>query len=190
MNSKLSVNITNGTLEVEGSEDFVKEIYKDFKELIEKANFQTPDPSADDTPEKTEKEKVKRTSAKMSSAGTKPKTKPTGEVKFLTDLNLRPKGKDSLKDYAAKYEIKSGEELTLMIVYYLKEILKEQKVTINHIFTAYKELGEKIPQHFRQTLTNQKNRKNWIDVADWDDIKYTIPGMNHMEHDIVKKNVK
>lgn len=190
MNSKLSVNITNGTLEVEGSEDFVKEIYKDFKELIEKANLPTPDPKVDDIPETKEKEKIKKTSTKTVSTGTKAKTKPTGDVKFLTDLNLRPKGKDSLKDFAAKYDIKSGEELTLMIVYYLKEILKEQKVTINHIFTAYRELGEKIPQHFRQTLTNQKNRKNWIDVTDWEDIKYTIPGMNHMEHDIAKKNGK
>ena len=104
---------------------------------------------------------------------------------MITDLNLRPKGKPSLKDFAAKYVIKSGEELSLLIVYYLKEELKET-VTVNHIYSCYKELGNKIPQYFKQTLTNQKNRKNWIDVDDWNDIKYTTPGMNYMEHDITK----
>lgn len=189
MNSKVSINITNGTLEVEGTEEFVREIYKDFKELIAKADLTTPDSAEEESKSSTSRipaAKVKTTK----NSGTKSKSKPTGDIKFLTDLNLRPKGKESLKDYFAKYDIKSGEEFSLMIVYYMKEVLKEQKVTLNHLFTAFKELGEKIPQHFKQTLINHKNRKNWIDVSDWEDIKYTIPGMNHMEHDIAKANGK
>jgi len=117
--------------------------------------------------------------------GDSSKTKVSNNLKVITDLNLRPKGKISLKDFAAKYMIKSGEELSLLIIYYLKEELKET-VTVNHIYSCYKELGNKIPQYFKQTLTNQKNRKNWIDVDDWNDIKYTTPGMNYMEHDITK----
>lgn len=113
------------------------------------------------------------------------KTRASNKFKVITDLNLRPKGKASLKEFAAKYVIKSGEELSLLIVYYLKEELKET-VTANHIYSCYKELGNKIPQYFKQTLSNQKNRKNWIDVDDWNDIKYTTPGMNYMEHDITK----
>jgi 6-pyruvoyl-tetrahydropterin synthase len=184
MNSKLSINITNGTLEVEGSEEFVKEIYNDFKELLEKGNVSSPEIKDNRESQAKPNSPPRRSTLKAGSGGSK--AKPTGDIKFLTDLNLRPNGRDSLKDYSAKYDIKTGEELSLMIVYYLKEVLKEEKVTLNHLFTAYKELGKKIPQHFRQTLTNQKNAKNWIDVSDWEDIKYTIPGMNHMEHDIVK----
>lgn len=122
---------------------------------------------------------------KSKASGDATKTKVQNSFKVLTDLNLRPRGKPSLKDFASKYSIKSGEELSLLIVYYLKEELKET-VTVNHIYTCYKELGNKIPQYFKQTLTNQKNRKNWIDVDDWNDIKYTTPGMNYMEHDITK----
>lgn len=122
---------------------------------------------------------------KTVSVGDTSKTKVSSNLKVITDLNLRPKGKTSLKDFAAKYVTKSGEELSLLIVYYLKEELKE-RVTVNHIYSCYKELGNKIPQYFKQTLTNQKNRKNWIDVDDWNDIKYTTPGMNYMEHDITK----
>jgi len=122
---------------------------------------------------------------KSAGVGDTAKTKVSNNLKVLTDLNLRPKEKISLKDFAAKYGIKTAEELSLLVVYYLIEELKET-VTINHIYSCFKELGKKIPQHFKQTLTNQKNSKNWIDVDDWNDIKYTIPGMNHMEQDITK----
>ena len=107
------------------------------------------------------------------------------ELKFLPDLNLRPKGKVSLKEFTSKYSSKTSDEIFLLIVYYLKEELKIT-VTQNHIFTCLKELGKKIPQHFRQTLTNSKNSKNWIIVDDWSDIKYSTSGMNYVEHDIAK----
>jgi hypothetical protein len=122
---------------------------------------------------------------KTIATGDNPKIKNSGMLNVLIDLNLRPKDRMSLKDFAEKYSIKSGEELTLMIVYYLKEILNET-VTLNHIYSCYKELGKKIPQYFKQTLTNQKNKKNWINVDDWNNIKFTIPGMNQMEHELKK----
>lgn len=188
MDCKLTINIATGHLEVEGSESLVKEIYKDFKEFLSQSSAQLPfdmnlkykNQGASD--ENSGKGHKPKNNSKMGGAQ---KPKNSNELKVLTDLNLRPRGKTSLKDYAASFEIKNAEELTLLIVYYLKEELKE-KVSINHIFTCFKELKKKIPQHFRQTLTNQKNSKNWIDVSDWEDIKYTVPGMNHMEHDFSK----
>lgn len=192
MNSKLLINLHNGTLEVEGSEDLIKEIYSDFKHLLADADSsKKQDESGDKKP--VDQIIKKQTANKKKSSSTKshssPKPKSSGDPKMLTTLNLRPKGKMALKDYAAKYSIKTTEELSLLIVYYLIEELKE-KVSIDHIYTCYKELGKKIPQHLRQTLINQKNNKNYIDINDWDDIKFTIPGMNHMEHDIAKADGK
>src|SRR5690242_1420859 len=138
MNSKLSINLTNGTLEVEGSEEFVREMYKDFKELLENGNVNLPDLKDNGTKPPKAGKPQKKSATKPHAGGAK--SKPAGDLKFLTDLNLRPKGKDSLKDFSKKYEIKVAEELTLMVVYYLKEVLKEGKVTLNHLFTAYKEL--------------------------------------------------
>lgn len=181
MDCKLSINLTTGQLEVEGSEALVKEIYKDFKEMISNGNT----PAIYTPPATNPAGAVSNTREKRSSSGGAPKTKVSNDLKVLTDLNLRPKGKTSLKDFAAKYVIKSGEELSLLVVYYLKEELKET-VTQNHIYSCFKELGKKVPQHFKQTHTNNKNSKNWINVDDWNDIKFTVPGMNHMEHDITK----
>ena len=191
MDSKLSINLTTGQLEVEGSEALVKEIYKDFKEMISKGvpiSPFVPTPASSQVENPSGKEGSG--SPKVKASGN-PKTKPSKELKVLTDLNLRPEGKVSLKDYAARYTMKTAGELILVIVYYLKEELKET-VTLNHIYSCYIELNKKIPQHFKQVLTNCKNNKNWIDVDNWNDIKFTIQGMNHMKHDIKKatKNAK
>jgi hypothetical protein len=106
-------------------------------------------------------------------------------ITFLTELNLRPKGKESFKDFVANYNIKTSEELNLLIIYYLKDVLNE-KVTLSHIYTCLKDLGKKIPTHLKQVLINNKNKKNWINLADWDDIKFTTAGMNYIEHDLIK----
>jgi hypothetical protein len=188
MSSKLTINLSNGQLEVEGSEDFVKEMYLDFKKLLSQnpikeheAQSQIREPEITSSEKKTGKSKSQKTKKPQTT-----KVKHGSDLKFLTDLNLRPKGKDSLKDYSSRDQVKTAADLTLLIVYYMKEVLGLDKVTVNHIYTAYKEIGKKIPTPLKQVLTNHKNSKNWIDVSDWEDIKFTIPGMNHVEHDLLK----
>lgn len=191
MNSKLTINLNTGLLEVEGSEELVREIYHDFKILIEKVpvkaneNTDSNDFSRDGTFDDIEVSTSKSKKSKSTKVKTSSSPKASSDMIFLNDLNLRPKGKESLKDFAAKYQNKTTEELTLLIVYYLKEELKET-VTLAHVFTCLKELGKKIPTHLKQVLTNNKNNKHWIDLNDWNDIKYTVAGMNYMEHDFTK----
>jgi hypothetical protein len=191
MNCKLTINLNTGHLEVEGSEELVREIYHDFKLMMERIPIkETGDTEQNDLDEENTNSEVitlpnKSKKSKSVKARSTSSQKTNGEIKFLTDLNLRPKGKESLKDFAAKYQIKTSEELSLLIIYYLKETLQET-VTLGHIFTCLKELGKKIPTHLKQVLTNNKNTKHWIDLSDWNDIKYSISGMNHMEHDFTK----
>jgi hypothetical protein len=192
MNCKLTINLNTGHLEVEGSEELVREIYHDFKVMIEKSPIKKAENGGTRNIEENEEPLDENTTSVSKSKKAKPvKTKSTAnpktsvDMKFLTDLNLRPKGKESLKDFAAKYQIKTSEELSLLIIYYLKETLQET-VTLAHIFTCLKELGKKIPTHLKQVLTNNKNTKHWIDLSDWNDIKYSVAGMNYMEHDFAK----
>jgi len=110
------------------------------------------------------------------------------ELKFLSELNLKPAGKDTLITFAAKYKIGSNDELFLLIVHYLQDVLKE-KVSIPHIFTCMRELGKKTSPTLKQLLVNSKNKKHWINLANWNDIKVTVAGSNHMIHDF-KKAVK
>jgi hypothetical protein len=157
MNSKLTINLNTGHLEVEGSEELVREFYHDFKILLEKVpvkpneNNDSNDSSNDGTGEDTEVPSTKSRKSKSTKSKTSGSPKASSDMIFLNDLNLRPKGKESLKDFAAKYQIKTSEELSLLIVYYLKEELKET-VTLAHIFTCLKELGKKNSNTFETSI--------------------------------------
>jgi len=122
--------------------------------------------------------------SKEKQTNTKKKSSSSQECKLDTNLNLRPKGKIGLKDYINQYKKPTSEEKILIFVYYLREELKEENISINQIFTCLKEIGDKIPAHLKQVIRNVKSSKGWINIDNWDDLNFTIQGMNHIEHDI------
>lgn len=104
---------------------------------------------------------------------------------MLPNLNLMPSGKESLKDFFSKYQSKSNFDSNILMLYYLKNILKEESVGINHIYTCYKHLAIKVP-NIKQSLIDTKNRKGWIDSANTDNLQVTIHGENYVEHEMQK----
>lgn len=137
------------------------------------------------TPLKQKKPKGKASKSK-DSANKKSKTSGS-KFEVLKDLNLRPTDKISLTDYVKNYEIKSNGDRVIVIVNYLKEILKIDKVTINHLYTAFFVLKCRIPASFYQVVVNTKSRSNWIDFDKVDNIKLSTQGSNRVRLDIVKK---
>lgn len=106
---------------------------------------------------------------------------------FLSNFDFRPSGKESLKDFFNRYDSKSNLEHNLVFTYYLQEILGEQGISNDHIFSCYRHVGLKIPS-FPQTLVDTKKRKGWIDTSDFSNLKVTREGINYIEHEILKKN--
>lgn len=104
----------------------------------------------------------------------------------LNDINFRPNGIETLKDFFSSYAAKSNLEYNLIIMYWFQEKSKNSPVTINHILTAYRHLSLKIP-NLKQSLVDTKSRKGWIDSSNNEDLKLTIGGINHLEHDMPKK---
>lgn len=181
MDSKLKINIQEGILEVEGSEKFVKEIYDDFKDKLQSPTYTSPSQAVKGpTPSVTPTLSSPKPKAKKSPKTTKPSSAGT----LLTSLNLRPPGKTSLKDYVTQFKKPTSEEKILIFIYYLKEELKEDNLTLDHIFTCLREIGDKIPTYLKQVVTNVKNNKGWIDTTNWESLTFTTQGMNHIEHDI------
>jgi hypothetical protein len=143
------------------------------------------------------KKAVNSSKAKVSSTVKRNEQKENKVIKqafpsILKDLNLRPDGHISLKDYAKQYDVKGAEELYLVIVYYLKEILGEENVSVNHIFTGLIELDKKVPTHLKQVLVNLRNNNSsnhWLILDDLDNINYSIRGMNHLKHDIKRSKI-
>ncbi|MFD2285798.1 hypothetical protein GJU39_21985 [Pedobacter petrophilus] len=101
---------------------------------------------------------------------------------YLIDFDLMPNDKESLKAFSEKYNINTNFERNLVCLYYLQEILKTENITVNHVYTCYRNLNAKIPL-FPQTLFDTKHRKGWIDTANISDLKVTRTGSNHIEHD-------
>ena len=97
---------------------------------------------------------------------------------FITELNLSPSGKDSLKNFMSKYKVSSGAEYNLVFVYYLQKIIGEKNIGANHIYTCYMNLGSKFPSNIRQSLADTKSRKGWINTSNMNDIRVSTIGEN------------
>ncbi|MEP3390305.1 MAG: hypothetical protein ABJO02_19085 [Reichenbachiella sp.] len=121
----------------------------------------------------------------------KSKSKPSISNKFDFNLdkklNLRPDGKESLKDFSDKYEMDSTPKQITVIIYYLKNILGVEIVNGDHIYTGLDELGVRVPSSLKQIIINTKGRKyGWLDYKSMDDISLSMQGRNAIKHDLRK----
>lgn len=126
-------------------------------------------------------------SQEQTSKKTYSKTGNTNQFTLDRQLNLRPDGKETLKDFAANYQMDSSAKQIVVIVYYLKEILKLSKVSANHIFTGLDELNVRIPKSLNQIIVNTKGREGWLDYSGLDDINLSMQGRNAIKFDLQKK---
>lgn len=185
--SKLRIDISQGVLEVEGSDQLVREIYADFKD---KLHGSTSSPTTKSTkpsrkpatPKQDGESTAQRPPGKKnaSSGGSQP-----GIVKDL-DLSGKAKGVERLKDFYASFTVSSNQERNLVFMYYLQHKIEVSAITPNHIFTCYRDVGVKVPTALVQSLRDTSNRRGWLDTGNTNDLKVTTPGMNHLEHDLAK----
>jgi hypothetical protein len=114
----------------------------------------------------------------------------TPKISNDLDLSGGKKGQ-SLRDFFSQYETSSNLERNLVFVYYLKQIAGIEPVTIDHIFTCYRNIKDlKVPVQLQQSLIDTRTHKGWIDPASLDDIKLNVPGINYLEHDMKKAEDK
>jgi len=195
---KIKLKFGNFEFEIEGDKQSVIEEFKSLKEngistLIDSIKLSPPE-KEDEVDEIIPKEingtekpaaNKKATPKKSSSKKTVSKS-----PKQLLDLNLRPNGKISLRDFYDRFEIKSNFERNVTFVYYLSKELSIGNIGIDHIYTAYKEAGQKVPGDIYQSLIDTKKHKGWIDTTNIEDIKLSIQGENYIEHDAPKLQPK
>jgi hypothetical protein len=107
---------------------------------------------------------------------------------LVKDLDLAPKGnRPGLKDFAKSYrKLKSSMDLNSLFVYYLTRHAGVSPITIDHVYSCYKHVGERVPKVLTQSLWDTARKKGTIDTASVDDIKLTTTGENWVEHDLEK----
>jgi len=189
--TRVRIDLKKGIIEAEGDADFVKAVYRDFRERLVAGNVSGESSSKSlGNGQRSKKSKVKPEQAK-SKAKPKPKGKSvsggSASGKLVNDLDLSGGGKtESLKEFFTKHNLKTNYERNLVFVYYLQHRLKTEDITIDHVFTCYRHVKVKVPNALQQSLWDTSKHKGWIDTSSGENITVTVSGMNYLEHDLPK----
>lgn len=188
-NTKLAINLAEGTVEVEGTEDFVRFIYQDFKETLSKQVIVRPAPPLplEHEPERRllaneRSEPPKRTAeATRKSAASGEKKKPgAGAYKPTFNSKINLTGLDTFYD-----ELKPENNTECIVVFaaFLRDSLQMPKCSANDLFTCFFTLKSKtkIPTDMPQAIKNAKHRTHFIEYEAIDSIEITSAGDNWLE---------
>jgi hypothetical protein len=121
----------------------------------------------------------KAAKSKASSGGKKTKL----VIKIMKDLDLRPKGKISAIDFAKQKLPTNLKQKCVVGVYYLSRTLETERVSVDHVYTFFKELQWPVPPDLPNTL-HQAGSEGWLDTSSADDLKLTLRGENLVEHEL------
>jgi len=156
---------------------------KAFAILMNALGAEDVDEQAEETRSQARAKGTAKRAAPKEKSG-KPRKTPVGPPRLRADLNLRPKGKKSLRDFIGEKKPQTNEERFAVIIFYLEKELKEKGVDRDHVYTAFKELGVRAPVDIDAAIRMAASRKGWINNSDTADLKMTVHGENFVEHDL------
>jgi len=161
--TKAKINIKEGTVELEGSEEFVRGYLDEFKELIKKPVPDISTSHVSPPPQKTISKKVatKKATTNKTSGGKKSAPKVSVER-----FDIHGKGDiPSLEKFIEEKKPGTGNgNIIVVIGYYITETLGNKEFSEGHIEYAYKMLKIKRPAHLHQIMINEKNNRDLFDT--------------------------
>jgi hypothetical protein len=119
--------------------------------------------------------------------GTKSRRAVSSQPKLVKELDLRPKGKKSFSDFVNEKNPMSNHDKNAVAVYYLANVAGISPVTRDQVYTAYREMGWKLPNNFANSLQLTATKKRYLDTSDADDLRLLNPGLNRVEQDMPKQ---
>ena len=215
MTTKLKIDLSEGVLEVEGSESFVKAIYNDFKaHFIEDevdevslkpkrgrrtkvtakvAKVSPPEPATKPTPPEPTPDASKPITEPPEPAPSQPAAEPTvvsekPSYNFIKELDLSAAdGHPSLVEFMdAKFPI-TNEERNLVFLHYLQNMLKLKSITVDHVYTCYRAAKIRAPLDIEGSLQSAINRRRWVKITKTGKISVTPAGKRYVEKNLPKK---
>ena len=106
------------------------------------------------------------------------------------DIDFRPHGKPSLREFAAEKMPADNNEKNAIAVYYLTEILGVDTVEVGHVLAAYIECEWKIPANPADAIVKTAHRRRWLDSSSLKAIKLTFPGRNLVRLELPRTTAK
>ena len=198
MTTKLKIDLSQGLLEVEGSEAFVRNIYADFKAHFAGVQEEAPakprrsrraKPKADTPavavtvttttdaePSAPEDEPVKEPAPAKSSASKK--------YQHIDDLEL-----EATDDHPALIEFMDAKfpitnpERNVVFLYFLQNMLKLKSIKPDHLYTCYRAAKIRAPQNIESTI----DYRGWIKSTKTGNLSLTADGRAYVEQQLPKR---
>jgi hypothetical protein len=125
--------------------------------------------------------------SKKTSTPRKKSSKSKPSLSLIKDINLEPSGKKSFEDFANEKLPSSHPEKCVVCVYYILNELQQGPVSVNHVFTCFRDIHWRLPADLKDVLYWTASQRNWLDTSDISDIKVTPSGNNLIEHELPRK---
>jgi hypothetical protein len=108
----------------------------------------------------------------------------------MTDIDFRPEGKPSLRDFAEEKKPTNLHEKNTVVVYYLEEILGITAIHVGHVVAAFTESEWPYPAKPDNSLQITACKKNWLVTSDMNAIRVTHQGRNLVRFDLPRAAAK
>jgi hypothetical protein len=108
----------------------------------------------------------------------------------VTDINFRPEGKPSLREFAKDKAPANLHERNAVAVYYLEEILGIAAIHVGHVLAAYAECEWRYPAKPDNSLQITASTRNWLVTSDMKAIRLTHQGRNLVRFDLPRSSAK
>lgn len=122
---------------------------------------------------------------KLRRAKTKGKKTSKITLKMIKELNLKPQGKKSLRDFIEEKSPSNAKQKCTVAIYYMKNIMNIEHVSVDHVYTAFKSSEWPVPANLPNTL-HQAGSEGWLNTADIENLLVTPSGENLIEYDLPK----
>lgn len=219
MTTRVKIDLSQGVLEVEGSETFVKAIYNDFKAHFIDLETPTEDLASSVKPRRARNAKKVEAAAESAVVeaapaeaaepavtpapeplAVEPAVEPVVEPKappviptytFIQNLNLTAtEGHPSLVEFMDSKLPITNEERNLVFLFYLQHVLKLKPITIDHIFTCYRQAKIRVPLNLEQSLRHTTEQHGWIKLNQNGNMTLSPEGKLYVEKQLPNKKVK
>lgn len=164
-NTKVRINLNEGIIELEGSEEFVSKYLDEYKNKIFKESSHFDKPSEDMINQRKSnlinKERIKTDQTD----GNRKKFPKKVEIEAFDTKGNQSKGIPTLQSFVEekKPTVSSFDRITVF-GYYITNILKQDEFSEGNIEFAYKVLGlSGRPKHLHQAFLDTKCRKGWVE---------------------------
>lgn len=188
-NYSVKINRRDGCIEVSGDKEWVEAKLAEFADVLT-APFTPAEPDdrgAITGPSQPTRPRRKRKAKSAANGQPRETRRRATSVTRVKGLDLAPKGKQSFDDFIAEKQPKSQHDRSTASVYYLSEVAEIAPVTVNHVYTCYRDQNWDMPPDLRTSLFLTASKKGFIDTSNLEDIKIEPRGVNRIERALPAK---